>query len=260
MAMPTSAALSAGASLTPSPVIATTSPRARSRRTRRSLCSGLRRAHRSTWRSRAASAASSSASSSAPVRVCGRSDSPTWRAMARAVAGWSPVIMMTRTPARRHSASAAGTSGRGGSASATRPRKSKSKSCWLDGHGGGWLPPGAAPFQRPHATPNTRRPRSAMASTWRRMALRRSGSRWHRSATASGAPLVASRCTSGSPLANTRVIAKMSPERAYSNSGSRPACTCSVPASHWRPKCWMAFSIGSNGSPGVASMANSTSR
>ena len=99
-----------------------------------------------------------------------------------------------------------------------------------------------------------------MASTWRRMAPSRAASRWHKSATASGAPLVASRCTSGSSLANTRVMARISPERAYSNSGSRPSCTCSVPSSHWWPKCWMAFSMGSNGSPGVASMANSVSR
>ena len=260
IAMPTSAALRAGASFTPSPVMATTSPLARSSCTRRSLCWGLRRAHRSTWRSRSLREASSSPSSCAPVMTSGRSDRPTCWAMARAVAGWSPVIMITRTPARRHSASAAGTSVRGGSARATRPRKSKSKSCWLCGHGGLWPGAGAAPFQRPRATPSTRRPRSAMASTWRRMAPCCAASRWHRSATASGAPLVASRCTLGSSLANTRVMARISPDRAYSNSGSRPSCTCSVPCSHWWPKCWMAFSMGSNGSAGVASMANSASR
>ena len=44
MAMPMSAALSAGASFTPSPVIATTSPRACSAATIRSLCSGATRA------------------------------------------------------------------------------------------------------------------------------------------------------------------------------------------------------------------------
>ncbi len=44
MAMPMSARLRAGASLTPSPVIATTAPLARSASTMRSLCSGLTRA------------------------------------------------------------------------------------------------------------------------------------------------------------------------------------------------------------------------
>ena len=44
MAMPMSAALTAGASLTPSPVIATTCPRAFQARTTRSLCSAVTRA------------------------------------------------------------------------------------------------------------------------------------------------------------------------------------------------------------------------
>jgi hypothetical protein len=44
MATPMSAVFSAGASLTPSPVIATTTPRRCSASTMRSLCSGLTRA------------------------------------------------------------------------------------------------------------------------------------------------------------------------------------------------------------------------
>ena len=44
MAMPMSAFFSAGASFTPSPVIATTAPSRRSASTMRSLCSGLTRA------------------------------------------------------------------------------------------------------------------------------------------------------------------------------------------------------------------------
>ncbi len=44
IAMPMSAALSAGASFTPSPVIATTSPSEWRARTMASLCSGLTRA------------------------------------------------------------------------------------------------------------------------------------------------------------------------------------------------------------------------
>ena len=53
IATPTSARLSAGASLTPSPVMATISPRALSASTRASLCSGLTRAK--TWTSATAS-------------------------------------------------------------------------------------------------------------------------------------------------------------------------------------------------------------
>ena len=55
IAMPMSAALSAGASLTPSPVIATTSPRAFSARTMRSFCSGTTRAKMLTSPMRSAS-------------------------------------------------------------------------------------------------------------------------------------------------------------------------------------------------------------
>jgi len=50
----------------------------------------------------------------------------------------------------------------------------------------------------------------------------------------------------------------MSGDSAYSNSGDHSACTCSVPASQCKPDAWIAFSIGSNGSTGVASIANST--
>ena len=58
IAMPMSAALSAGASFTPSPVIATTSPRALSARTMRSFCSGTTRAKTFTSSMRCASSSS----------------------------------------------------------------------------------------------------------------------------------------------------------------------------------------------------------
>ena len=158
--------------------------------------------------------------------------------------------MRMRIPALRHSAIAAGTSARGGSTKPSRPRNSKLKSCWLRGR--------TSPVQRPRATPSTRSPRSAMASTWARMTRAASSGRWHRSITASGAPLVASRCRSGAPAGNTRVIARICGDRPYSNSADHSACTCSVPSSQRWPKAWIAFSIGSNGSTGVASIANST--
>ena len=97
-----------------------------------------------------------------------------------------------------------------------------------------------------------------MASAWARTFIASAASRWHRSTTASGAPLVASMCWVVAPIGNTRVIARMSGDNPYSKSGDHSACTCSVPFSQCRPNCWIAFSIGSNGSAGVASMANST--
>ncbi len=51
----------------------------------------------------------------------------------------------------------------------------------------------------------------------------------------------------------------MSGDRPYSISGDHSACTCSVSVSQRSPKWLIAFSIGSNGSAGVASMANSIS-
>ena len=235
MAMPTSAAFSAGASFTPSPVIATTSPACLSCCTRRSLWLGCRRAQRSVWRRRSLRRASSSDSISAPVSTSGRSLRPTCRAMARAVAGWSPVIMITRMPACRHSASAAGTSSRGGSSRASRPRNWKGSSRWLAGQRGGAAPAWAACVlvgeaaaeaagpaglasagQWPSATPSRRRPWSAQASTCSRSCRRCSSLKRHRSATASGAPLQASSSPLPAGAACTRVMASRSLDSGYS--------------------------------------------
>ena len=104
MATPMSAAFSAGASLTPSPVIATTWPSACSAATMRSLCAGATRAKTEVLRTASLNAASSSASSSVPLSAAApASMMPRSAAMRAAVRGWSPVIMMTRMPARRAS-------------------------------------------------------------------------------------------------------------------------------------------------------------
>lgn len=118
MATPTSARLRAGASFTPSPVMATTSPAFCRASTILSFCSGLTRAKTSTFKS----SSSESASSSSPVATTS-AGIPTLRAMARAVAGWSPVTITTRTPAFKTLATASGTSGRGGSSRRTKPKK-----------------------------------------------------------------------------------------------------------------------------------------
>ena len=251
IAMPTSAAFSAGASLTPSPVMPTRSPAACSAWTRSSFCSGAMRAQMRVVAARVRSSCSLRPFISAPVSTAPTCSRPTCSAMALAVAGWSPVIMMTRTPARRHCAIASATSGRGGSMKPTRPRKLNSNSCWLAGK--------SPPVHSPRATPNTRMPRLAMASTSVRSASSWGAVKWQRSATASGAPLVASNCRGGLPCANTCVIARMSGDSSYCCCGTQSPCTCEVPARCRVAKARMAFSIGSNGSAGVASSANSTS-
>ena len=125
MATPTSARFSAGASLTPSPVMATTAPSACSASTRRSLCSGLVRAKTVASRATRRRPPWSRPSSSGPVTAFGSWARPSWRAMASAVATWSPVIILIPIPAARQSRTAAIASVRGGSISPSSPRKTR---------------------------------------------------------------------------------------------------------------------------------------
>ena len=128
MAMPMSARFSAGASFTPSPVTATISPLPLQGLNDPHLLVGADAGEedflgvegelelryptcpRVGRRSR--------------PRGSGPRTRPISRAMASAVWGWSPVIMMTRMPAACALAMAARTSGRGGSSSPTRPARS----------------------------------------------------------------------------------------------------------------------------------------
>ena len=125
MATPTSARFSAGASLTPSPVMATTAPSACSASTSRSLCSGLVRAKTVASRATRRRPPWSRPSSSRPVTAFGSWARPSWRAMASAVATWSPVIILIPIPAARQSRTAAIASVRGGSISPSSPRKTR---------------------------------------------------------------------------------------------------------------------------------------
>ena len=86
IAIPICAALSDGASLTPSPVMATISPLALSASTMRSFCSGMIRANTVAVRTRCASWSALSVSSSSPVTTSSVSR-PACRAIAVAVAG-----------------------------------------------------------------------------------------------------------------------------------------------------------------------------
>ena len=124
MATPISACLSAGASLTPSPVIATIFPLSCHARTILILCSGDTRAYTEIPSTKLFSSSSDILSISAPSHA---SDSslriPILFAIAAAVTLWSPVIMIGRIPAFLHSATAAMDSSLGGSIIAISPIK-----------------------------------------------------------------------------------------------------------------------------------------
>ncbi len=186
MATPILAALSAGASLTPSPVMATSSPWACRAATRRSLCSGLARANTSFSRTTRCSAASSSAATASPV-TARSAFSPSCRPMAAAVTAWSPVIILTRTPARWQSATATMASSRGGSIRPTSPSRVKRR--LMSVMASAVVPAGISQ----DASASTRWPAPA-ASSMRASQAARSSS-WppascpHKSSTRSGAPL-----------------------------------------------------------------------
>ncbi len=124
IAQPMSAAFSAGASLTPSPVMATTWPFRCHAFTIRILFSGDTRAYTAMCSIWLSSSASVSVSSVAPVMALSESSRmPRALAMAEAVTIWSPVIMTGLMPALRQVATAALASGRGGSIMPSRPKK-----------------------------------------------------------------------------------------------------------------------------------------
>ena len=138
MAQPMSAAFRAGASFTPSPVMATTCPRFCQARTIRSLCSGVTRAKTENFPMSCSSMSWGMKSSSPPVTASSPSrQMSSCFAMARAVERWSPVIITGRMPARRQRATAFAASGRGGSIMPNRPRKVSSRSVCSGSRGWG---------------------------------------------------------------------------------------------------------------------------
>ena len=140
IATPMSAVFTAGASLTPSPVIATMLPCRCSDSTIFSLCSGATRAYTDTSAVAASNAAvplpspvaasfAASSSSWSPVSALpSLSMMPRSEAMRAAVNGWSPVIITARMPARCASATESRTSVRGGSMMPTMPFQMRSVS------------------------------------------------------------------------------------------------------------------------------------
>lgn len=134
MAMPTSDFLSAGESLTPSPVMTQNARRRCMASTMRTFVDGLHLASTSGSLSMASTCALLRASNAlACMMACGSMGAPaaaggrmpTSRAMAVAVLTWSPVSMCTVMPARWHLSTAGALSTRGGSYRPTRPTKSR---------------------------------------------------------------------------------------------------------------------------------------
>lgn len=124
---PTSAALSAGASLVPSPVTATVSPRRLSRVTRILLSSGEERARTCSLGRVASMSASLRVLKTGPSMTTPPSvRMPHSVAMARAVTALSPVTMRMTTPACWAFFTDSGTPGRTGSWMPTTPRKTRS--------------------------------------------------------------------------------------------------------------------------------------
>mmetsp|Transcript_7535 Transcript_7535/g.11806 ORF Transcript_7535/g.11806 Transcript_7535/m.11806 type:complete len:405 (-) Transcript_7535:11-1225(-) len=135
IAMPMSASLSAGASLTPSPVMATTWPFSLSSRTMSCLCLGSARlnTHPPGAMTSAVCCSRDMAPNSRPVKdlpsaSAGEAKMPMSEQMASAVNLLSPVMTMTRMPAVAHASMAPRTSGRGGSRRPARPTNVKSDS------------------------------------------------------------------------------------------------------------------------------------
>ncbi len=127
IATPTSAAFKAGASLTPSPVMITTSSFSCQASTIRILSSGVTRAYTEYSLMELQSSSSLISESCCPVITFSPSlKIPISLAMALAVATWSPVIIMVRIPAFFAAAMAALLSGLGGSIIPISPRSSRS--------------------------------------------------------------------------------------------------------------------------------------
>nr|WP_255677198.1 hypothetical protein [Pseudonocardia sp. ICBG1142] len=158
---------------------------------------------------------------------------PTSAATARAQAGWSPVSITTRTPARRAAATASAAPGRGGSDSATSPARTRSRSAspTVAGTCGAGL----------LATAITRRPRAASTAT--RPAVSGDGAA-HRASTDSGEPVVTTVAVPEGPAGRTTVIVS----RPGSN-GNRATGSAGVGRPRSRAATRNATSVGSPDQP-----------
>ena len=198
MATPMSACLSAAASLTASPVMATTSPDSCMSRASRSLSSGATRPNTCSSGSRSSTSASVRCCSSVPVITPG--PSPSSSAIARAVTVWSPVIIRTSIPAAKATCTASLASVRSGSMMPTSATKIRSVTAAIGSASAADI---AASSRSRAAKASTRSPRS---ESWRlaarissRTAVSGTCSPCHsarpqRSMTTSGAPFTVTKC------------------------------------------------------------------
>mmetsp|Transcript_15488 Transcript_15488/g.60611 ORF Transcript_15488/g.60611 Transcript_15488/m.60611 type:complete len:321 (-) Transcript_15488:1483-2445(-) len=171
-AKPTSASLSAGASLVPSPVTETTSPRDFCRLHSMSLSAGEERASTLILTATASFSLWLILRNTGPSRM--RPSSPSWiipasLAMASAVSLLSPVTMRTITPAWRRSRTASAVSGRIGSLMPVMPRSVRLAS------GGSSLKPLGGVSRSTYAMQSVRRPVDAIAVMAFSAAARSSG-------------------------------------------------------------------------------------
>ena len=126
IATPIFACFNAGASFTPSPVIATIIPFSCHARTMRILCSGDTLAYTEIFGTNSLNCSSLIFSISVPSQASDKSCKiPILFAIAAAVILWSPVIITGRIPAFMHSSTAAFDSSLGGSIMAINPRNTK---------------------------------------------------------------------------------------------------------------------------------------
>ena len=198
MATPMSACFSAAASLTASPVIATTSPDCCMSLARRSLSSGATRPNTCSWGSRSITSASVRCCSSVPVITPG--PRPSSSAIARAVMVWSPVIIRTSIPAASAVWTASLASVRSGSTIPTSATKTRSVTAAIGSASAADI---AASSMSLAANASTRSPRSDSLRLAARISSRTVpiGTCWpchrarsQRSRTTSGAPLTVTRC------------------------------------------------------------------
>ena len=220
----------------------------------RSFCCGATRAQTSVAARRRASPASSSAAIAAPLSTASGppASSPAWRAIARAVSGWSPVIITTRRPAPRQAATAAGMSGRSGSASAARPSSSRPKAA---GSTGMARSPAAA---HPRATASTRRPAAAIRAAASSSAAPAGAGAPHIPTIASGAPLAAT-SRRPSPPSQTCTSAGRCGVRPYSCTSVQPGASAPPSGSASAARRQNAASIGSLPSARLARRAQASS-
>mmetsp|Transcript_9478 Transcript_9478/g.43130 ORF Transcript_9478/g.43130 Transcript_9478/m.43130 type:complete len:379 (+) Transcript_9478:1216-2352(+) len=247
MATPISARLRAGASLTPSPVIATISPASLRSRTMSCLCLGSARENTQPpgddsvffFLARGMSA-NSRPVNDRPTVSFALVKMPMSAQMASAVSLLSPVMTTTRIPAVLQSSMAPRTSGRGGSRRPARPQKVKSLS--MDSYLAGSMRslcaacvsvpsyepslPSSAPVLS--AKPRQRRALEDISPTVAMISLRKSSERETTDPSGSKTLVHRSRTHSGAPLTSSEFLPLPAPSETMTDMLLRPRSNSNV--------------------------------